>query len=226
MIFTLQYDIIIHMVSSDTIQELFIRYPALECIRQEIEKSFLLLCDIYTRGKKVLIAGNGGSASDAEHIVGELMKGFCKTRPLSKEIVDALSNTIPSDTLQYYTSNLQQPLEAISLVSQSALITAFANDVHPDFIYAQQVLGYGKKDDMLIVLSTSGNSKNIVHAVYVAKALGVKTIAFTGKDGGAIKDIVDVAIVVPAQTTLEIQELHLPIYHALCKGIEENFFEK
>lgn len=209
---------------NNTILHLFERYPELGSNRDEILATFEILLHTYKQAKKVLIAGNGGSAADSEHIVGELMKGFCKKRPLTGKIVDNIKSTVPVEQQAYYLNLLQTPLEAISLVSQSALITAFANDVSADLIFAQQVLGYGKEGDVLMVLTTSGNSKNVIHASWIAKSIGVKVIALTSREGGEIKDIADVSICVPASTTLEVQEYHLPIYHALCQGIEEDIF--
>lgn len=173
------------------------------------------MIDTYTHQKKLLICGNGGSSADSGHIVGELMKGFLRKRPLSqaqKEVYGALGE------------KLQQALPAIDLTAQSALMTAFANDVDPSMIFAQQVYGYGEAGDLLLAFSTSGNSPNIINAVTVASAKGMRTIGFTGDTGGSLKQQCDICICVPAMHTHQIQEYHLPIYHALCAMVEEFFF--
>ncbi|MGG3468191.1 SIS domain-containing protein [Neobacillus pocheonensis] len=203
--------------------KLFNKYPELVECQSSIENSFNAIRLAYESGRKVLLAGNGGSAADCEHVVGELMKGFMSKRPLPHEMKDKLASV--SDGDDYLGNHLQGALPAISLVSHSALMTAFANDVAPDMVFAQQVYGYGKAGDVFIGFSTSGNSKNINHAVKVAKALGLVTIGFTGKNGGALKELCDVTISVPFESTPDIQERHLPIYHTLCLLLEEAFFE-
>ncbi|MCM8900751.1 SIS domain-containing protein [Caldicoprobacter algeriensis] len=199
------------------------RYPVLKECKDDILNAYEILVECYQNGNKVLIAGNGGSAADAEHIVGELMKGFMKRRELSdatKELImrrDASLGGILAE-------KLQGALPAIALTSQSSIFTAFVNDVDADLVFAQQVLGYGKPGDVFIGLTTSGNSPNIIFAAYLASALGIKTIGFTGKSGGKLKDLCDVTIRVPADSTPRVQELHLPVYHALCAMVEEHFF--
>lgn len=193
---------------------IFERYPQLECCEKDIEKALNLIVDTYKSNGKVLVCGNGGSAADCEHIVGELMKGFLLQRKITD---DRLSCEMKE--------NLQGALPAISLCSQTSLMTAFNNDLDPDFVFAQQVYGYGKENDLLIGISTSGNSKNVLKAVEVAKCIGVKTVALTGCDGGKIKDLADVTICVPSDETYKIQEYHLPIYHYLCSMVEKHFFE-
>ena len=171
-----------------------------------------------------MLCGNGGSCADCEHIVGELMKGFLLSR-----LVDYLYDKFKElgfDDAEYMTKNLQGSLPAVSLPHQSALISAFSNDVAPDMIYAQLVLGLASSNDVLLCLSTSGNSKNVVYAAKCAKALGIKTIAMTGKNASLLSDLCDITIQVPEYETYKIQELHLPVYHYICAQIERTFFEK
>lgn len=207
----------------DPILKLMARYPDLDVVRSEIVQAAELLSDVYTMKRKVLVCGNGGSASDSEHIVGELMKAFSLERPVPTVFRQALMDRYPDDGA-YLADHLQGALPAISLVSQMALTSAFANDVAADMIYAQQVFGYGLKGDALIALSTSGNSLNVINAVKVASVLGVRSIGLTNLDGGKLAPLCDVCIKVPRKTTPEVQELHLPIYHTLCELLEEKFF--
>ena len=193
---------------------LYERYPSLNECRDEIEKALDLIVDTYKKGGKVLVCGNGGSCADCEHIVGELMKGFL----LRREVTD---ERIPEELRK----NLQGGLPAISLPSQSAILSAFINDVEPSMMYAQLVYGYAKENDLLIGLSTSGNSKNVVNAAEVAKALGIKTIALTGKCESKLSALCDVTVKVPETETYKIQELHLPVYHYLCAETEKAFFK-
>ena len=194
--------------------DLFERYPQLNICAKDIEKALALMIDTYKNGGKILVCGNGGSASDADHIVGELMKGFLKDR----KITDA---RIP----QELRGKLQGALPAISLSAHTSLMTATINDNDADMIFAQQVYGYANENDLLIAISTSGNSKNVVNAVKVAKALGVKVVALTGESGGTLKEIADVAICAPSTETYKIQEYHLPVYHWLCANVEEYFYK-
>lgn len=205
------------------LEELMERYPALTCVKDEILKAYEILESCYENGGKLLIAGNGGSCADAEHIVGELMKGFVKRRAVSDEFAKKLTEADPERGKEL-AQKLQGGLPAIALTGHPGLSTAFLNDVDGDLIYAQQTYGYGKKGDVLLGISTSGNSKNVMYAMAAAKALGMKTIGLTGKDGGQLKTAADVAIVVPESETFKIQELHLPVYHALCLMLEERFF--
>ena len=193
---------------------LYDKYPVLQECKQEIENALLLMVETYKNGGKILVCGNGGSAADSEHIVGELMKGFKLKRPVKDE-------RIPEE----FRAGLQGALPAISLCSQEALISAFMNDVEPDMIYAQQVYGYGKPEDLVIGISTSGNSKNVVNAIRIAKDLGLKTIALTGRNLGELDKIASVTIKVPASETYRVQEYHLPVYHYLCAKVEAEFFE-
>lgn len=202
---------------------LFERYPALLECKEEIENALRLMIETYENGGKILICGNGGSCADGGHIVGELMKGFLSKRPLCEEKKNLIKNAIPEE-YNLLTSKLQESLPAIALDSQNALITAFANDVDPDLIYAQSVLGYGKQGDLFIGLSTSGNSKNVVFGAKIAKALGVKTVALTGKNESKLSEICDVTIKAPETETYKVQEYHLPIYHYLCAETEKHFF--
>jgi D-sedoheptulose 7-phosphate isomerase len=205
------------------IDKLISRYPDLEAVRASIFEASDLLVDTYEKKKKVLICGNGGSASDSEHIVGELMKGYFLKREVPASVRAAISECFPDDA-DYLADHLQGALPAISLVSQSALISAYANDVAADMVYAQQVYGYGQPGDSLLALSTSGNSTNMVNAVKVAASLGVRTIGLTSAKGGQLADLCDVCIRVPRESTPDVQELHLPIYHALCELLEGRFF--
>jgi len=205
------------------VERLTKKYPELISCASDIEKAFEVLKESYQHGGKTLLCGNGGSASDCEHIVGELMKGFLLKRPISAELREKLGQIAPNGT-DYLSENLQGALPAISLVSHSALMTAFSNDVAPDLVFAQQVLGYGNDGDVLIGLSTSGNSKNVRYALQVAKAKGLKTIGLTGNHGGAMNELCDVTIKVPWEDTPSIQERHLPIYHSICIMLEEEFF--
>lgn len=205
--------------------ELFVRYPVLETNRKAILKAYEVLEACYQKGGKLLVAGNGGSCADAEHIVGELMKGFKKRRPLSDELQKCLALE-DSEHGANLARSLQKSLRAIALDGHPGLSTAFANDVDADMIFAQQVCGYGDRGDVFLGISTSGNSKNVDYAVTVAKAKGLSVIGLTGKDGGKLGKRADVAIIVPEPETFKIQELHLPIYHALCLMLEEGFFDE
>ncbi|MBG0787816.1 MAG: SIS domain-containing protein [Anaerolineaceae bacterium] len=207
----------------DPISKLVHRYPDLEQTREDITRAAEVLIQVYSEKGKVLVCGNGGSASDSEHIVGELMKAFALDRPVSAGFRHDLADKYPGEA-GYLADHLQRALPAISLVSQSALISAYANDVAPDMVYAQQVYGYGQAGDALIALSTSGNSTNVINAVKIASVMGVRTIGMTNSDGGKLAPLCDVCIRVPRKDTPEVQELHLPIYHALCELLEEKFF--
>lgn len=212
------------MTARHILEDLINRYPALYSCEASIWDAFVVMKDSYIQGKKLLVAGNGGSAADSEHIVGELMKGFVKKRTLSESMKQALY-AVDEKRAESLAKNLQQALPAIALTGHTALSTAYLNDVDGTLGFAQQVFGYGQEGDVFLGITTSGNSENVLSAVVVAKAKGLKTIALTGRDGGKIKDMVDVAIVVPEPETYKIQELHLPIYHALCLMLEDYFFE-
>ncbi len=197
--------------------------PALTVCKNSIRSAYDLMYDCYSAGGKVLICGNGGSASDSEHIVGELMKGFLLPRPPTSEQREALKRVMP-DEYEMFAGNLQRCLPAISLVSQSALVSAFANDVSPEMIFAQQVFGYGTKDDLLIAISTSGKSRNVVNAAKAAGAFGLTSVGLTGEAGSPLSELCTVTIQVPAQGSVPVQEYHIKAYHALCAMIENEFF--
>ncbi|MBQ8317183.1 MAG: SIS domain-containing protein [Lachnospiraceae bacterium] len=206
------------------LDELVERYPCLKICKDDINKAFEIIRDSYNVGGKLLVAGNGGSAADSEHIVGELMKGFVKPRQLDKDIQDKLSE-VDTEMGKVLGEKLQGALPAIALVDHVALSTAYLNDMDPLLGFAQQLYGYGNKEDVFLAISTSGNSQNILYACTVAKAKGLKVVGLTGKDGGKLKDMCDVAIVVPEAETFKIQELHLPVYHCLCLMLEEKMFK-
>ena len=200
----------------EILDELYVRYPQLKCCEGEIAKAFDLLLTCYRGGGRVLTCGNGGSAADAEHIVGELLKKFRKHRDIDSGIAAKLP--------QELVAKLEGALPAVSLVSMSGILTAFANDVAWETAFAQQVYGLGNPGDVLIALSTSGNSANCVNAALVARAKGMKVVSMTGEGGGKLGELADAAVKVPESETFRIQELHLPVYHALCAKLEESLF--
>lgn len=204
----------------NTLQE---RYSLLGPVLPQIREAAFLLIRSFAGGGKLLICGNGGSCADGDHIVGELMKGFENKRPLNKKIAEKLKHE-GGERGEYLSRRLQQGLPAISLMVHSALITAVANDIDADLIFAQQVTGYGNSGDVLLALSTSGNSQNVIDAVIAAKAMDMKVIGMTGESGGKLKTLCDVLIAVPETRTFMAQELHFPVYHALCLLVEEEFF--
>ncbi len=212
------------MKEYEYLDELIDRYPVLSPVKDDIRDAYEILKESYKCDGKLLIAGNGGSCADSEHIVGELMKGFVKRRPVSAELENALKKTDQQMGTEL-AMKLQQGLPAIALTGHAGLTTAFVNDVDGSMTYAEQVLGYGKEGDVFLGISTSGNSKNVLYAAVTAKAKGLKVIGLLGRDGGKIREYCDIAIVVPEQETYKIQELHLPVYHALCLMLEEHFFE-
>ncbi len=198
-------------------------HPRLAACRTQIEQAAELICESYRTGGKLLTCGNGGSAADAEHIVTELMKGFRLKRPLPASARSALT-TANAELGPLLADRLQGALPAIALTNHPALHTAFSNDVDPYLVFAQQVYGYGRTGDVLLALSTSGNSRNLLYAAATARAIGVSTIAMTGSGGGKLAPLCDIAIRVPETDTPLIQELHLPIYHAICTILEEELF--
>lgn len=207
------------------LEDLILRYPVLTQNKAGIADAVETIVAAVNAGGKLLTAGNGGSAMDAEHIVGELMKSFVKKRSLADSFQKQL---VKVDEVygEELASSLQGVVPAISLVSHPALSTAFSNDVNPLLGFAQQLYGFGSDKDVFLALSTSGNSKNILYAAVVAKAKGMKVIAMTGKTGGKLAGYADVLIDVPDTEPYKVQELHLPIYHALCLMLEENYFEE
>ena len=204
-------------------EDLFIRYPQLEKCRAQLFDAADCLTGCFQSGGKLLICGNGGSASDAVHIVGELMKNFMLNRPVGDDFRRKLLEKTP-ETGKWIADQLQGALPAIALTQESALISAFANDVSPELIYAQQVYGYGCPGDTLLCISTSGNSENIINAAVVAVAKGLHTIALTGETPSRLSAVCDLSIQVPETGTHRIQELHLPVYHCLCAVLEQEFF--
>lgn len=199
------------------------RYPVLKVCEQSIIDAYLVMEECYVNDGKLLIAGNGGSAADSEHIAGELMKGFKTTRPVTSEFVEKLKSIDPvrGENLAH---NLERGLMAIPLVVHKALLTAYINDVDGLGVFAQQLFGFGRPGDVFLGISTSGNSKNVMNATVVARAIGLKVIGLTGAKGGELADVADVVIKVPETETYMIQELHLPVYHCLCLMLEDKFF--
>lgn len=199
------------------------RHPLLITSADDIKTAYEFLVKCYESGNKLLVCGNGGSAADSEHIVGELMKSFAHTRVLSENLKKNLK-AVSADKGTYLAEKLQPALTAISLTGHTALNTAFSNDVDPHLVFAQQVVGYGREGDVLLGISTSGNAENVLNAMITAKAKGLKTIGLSGKSGGKLKQYCDVCIRVEGANTAEIQELHLPVYHTLCQMLELKFF--
>lgn len=208
---------------NEYLSELLKRYPALEKIEDKIWGAFLEMEKVFRNGGKILIAGNGGSSCDAQHMVAELMKGFQCKRQISREMGEKLRKVNPVLGAEL-TEHLQIALPAIALDVHTALNSAFANDVEAKLTLAQQVLGYGNRDDMFLGISTSGNSENILYAAVTAKAAGMRVIGLTGEGGGELADYVQILVNVPEQKTYAIQELHLPIYHCWCRMLEKAFF--
>ena len=202
------------------LDNLIVRYPELAPLREKIGAAIDMIIESYKSGGKVLLCGNGGSAADSEHISGELLKGFLSKRPVTDAERERLS------PLGDAADKLQRGIPAIPLTSLTSVLSAFANDVEPELVYAQLVFALGRECDLVIGLSTSGNSKNVVAALKTAKALGIKTVAMTGETGGALADIADIVIKAPARETYKVQEYHLPIYHAICAEAERIIFEE
>lgn len=205
------------------VNNLIDRYPVLHYCKKDIIEAFLLMEESYQQSGKLLIAGNGGSAADSEHIAGELMKRFKKPRPISEELRKELIEIDPVNGIKL-ANDLECGLMAIPLVAHEALTTAYINDVDGMGVFAQQLFGYGRSGDVFLGISTSGNSKNIIMAAIVAKAIGIKVIGLTGKTGGELARLADVCVKVPQTETYMIQELHLPIYHCWCLMLEDRFF--
>lgn len=205
------------------IDTLIERYPCLDVCRHDIIAAYGLLEEAYSDGRKLLVAGNGGSASDAEHIVGELMKEFKQKRKIFSAQIDRLMK-IDAEMGTVLAEHLQGSLPAISLVGEPSLTTAFMNDSVPVLVFAQQVNGLGRAGDVFLGISTSGNSKNVLYAAVAAKSKGLKVIGLTGQKENELEKYADVCIHVPETETYKIQELHLPVYHCLCLMLEEKFF--
>jgi D-sedoheptulose 7-phosphate isomerase len=203
------------------LDNLTVRYPELAPLKEKIGLAVDMIIESYKKGGKVLLCGNGGSAADSEHISGELLKGFMELRRPEGEELLKLTEALGEDA-----PKLQRGVAAVPLTSLSASLSAFANDVDPELVFAQLTYALGKKEDVLICLSTSGNSKNVVKAAKVAKALGIKTIGMSGEGGGAFLSICDVTINAPSRETYKVQEYHLPIYHAICAEVERILFVK
>lgn len=205
------------------LDDLICRYPVLEESKNAIWRGYTLMEECYRHKGKLLIAGNGGSASDSEHICGELMKSFRMKREIPQELRDRILE-IDRQTGEEIADALECALPAIPLVSQAALNTAYINDVGSDGIFAQQLYGLGNEGDVFLGISTSGNSRNVVQAAILAKAIGMKVVALTGNTGGRMLGYSDVCVKVPEEETYKIQELHLPIYHCWCMMLEKAFF--
>lgn len=205
------------------IETLIDRYPKLIVCKEDIIKAFELILDTYSNERKLLVCGNGGSASDSEHIVGELMKEFKLKRKVYADQAEAMK-AIDPDMGTTLAENLQGALPAICLTGHSSLTTAFMNDANADLVFAQQVNGYGKANDVFLGISTSGNSKNVCYAAITAKSKGLKVIGLTGAKESKLSTLADCCIRVPETETYKIQELHLPVYHCLCLMLEDHFF--
>ena len=208
----------------EIIKDLIKRYPDLSIIEGDMTDAVEALINCYENGGKVLVCGNGGSASDALHIVGELMKDFYFPRPLTDEQKASIKSA--GENGDYITENLQRALPCVALVGSASLESAYANDRAPDLCFAQQVFGLGNIGDVLIGISTSGNSKNVIYASEVAKAKGMIVIGLTGKTGGKMADACDICLKAPETETYKVQEYHLPMYHTICLALENEFFGK
>ena len=206
------------------LEELLSRYPALDACKNEIASTLVTLLETYRAGGKILLCGNGGSAADCEHIAGELLKGFLSHRKMTGDTAAKFRASLGDDADEFI-EKLQGGIPAISLPSQAGVLTAYANDVDAEFMYAQLVYAYAKPDDALITISTSGNSKSCVRAAEAAKALGIKTIALTGAKESKLSALCDVTVRVPETETFKVQEYHLPVYHYLCAAMEEEIFK-
>jgi D-sedoheptulose 7-phosphate isomerase len=211
------------MKNDKSLDQLCERYPALSGLRNTIAEAAGMIINCYTRGGKLLICGNGGSSSDADHFTAELMKSFESGRPLEESLKKRF-HEISGTRGRYLGEKLEHALPAISLPSNTALATAISNDIDPSLIFAQQVIGYGEEGDVLIGISTSGNSQNIVDACIAAKALNLNVIGISGKTGGKMKHYCDLLVNVPETRTAWVQELHLPVLHLICVIVENHFY--
>jgi D-sedoheptulose 7-phosphate isomerase len=210
-------------MSMDYLEQLIKRHPQLDSIKDDINKAYLIITDSFAKGGKLLIAGNGGSAADAEHIVAELMKSNVKKGKIDNKFISNI-NEIDTEIAKYLISNLQPGLPAIALTTHTSLITAIINDIDGNSIFSQQVYSYGKEGDVFWGISTSGNAKNVLYAAAAAKAKKLQVITLTGSSGGALTRFADVSIAAPETETYKVQELHTLIYHCLCLMIEEQTF--
>ena len=211
------------MKGNDVLDELIIRIPALESCKEEIGLAAEAIAGCFENHGKLLLCGNGGSCADADHMVGELMKSFEKKRSHPEAFKKRLQ-AASSARGAYISEQLQAALPAISLCSHGSLTTAISNDMDADLLFAQQVAGYGRKGDVLLAISTSGNSRNVLDAAIAAKAQEMIVVGLTGQGGGKLKSFCDITICVPAENTARVQEYHLPVYHTLCRIIENRFF--
>ncbi len=209
--------------TSQILDRLIDRRPELADVRDSLGQGYRLILESQQRSGRLLVCGNGGSAADSIHIVGELLKSFDHPRPLPESLKSKLM-AANSELGPGLAEGLEDTIRAVSLVSEAALITAVLNDTSGEFVFAQQVLGQGAEGDVLLAITTSGNSKNVLNAAVVARALGIKVVALTGPDGGKLKEMADCAILAPGSNTPEIQESHLPIYHTLCLMLESEMF--
>lgn len=205
-------------------EELLTRYPVLAVCEEALAEALARMLETYEKGGKIMVCGNGGSCADAQHIVGELMKGFLLRRPMTEEQKTVFEAALGKEDAEIFASRMQRGIPAMALDGATGLLTAYANDVDADYIYAQQVFACGQKNDLLIGISTSGNSKNVVNAMKAAKAMGIRTIALTGAKESKSSALASVAIRVPETETFQVQELHLPVYHYLCAEMEESVF--
>ena len=205
------------------ISGLFISFPALKEIEYQILNAYEMIKEVFESNDTLFVCGNGGSASDAEHMVSELMKNFLIERKHKKSFKKSLTDYYGEDANKII-NKLQPGFKVISLLSHPSLISAYSNDVDSEYIFAQQLYSLGSSSDVLVAFSTSGNSSNVYKALQIAKIMKIKTILFTGSDGGKCSQISDCSIKVPEKETYRIQEYHLPIYHALCAMLEEHFY--
>jgi phosphoheptose isomerase len=212
------------MKEEDILNEMISRYPALESCKNDIREACEAVINCYSNQGKILLCGNGGSCADADHIVGELMKSFERKRPIDKHLEGRLK-AVSAERGTFIAERLQNALPAISLNAHSALNSAISNDMDASMVFAQQVAGYGENGDILIAISTSGNSQNIVDSTITARAKGLTVIGLTGQNGGKMKPYCDITICVPSDSTPEIQEFHQPIYHTICRIVENTFFQ-
>jgi D-sedoheptulose 7-phosphate isomerase len=201
------------------LDSLITRYPPLATCQKDIQAIYELLLKTFASGRRLYICGNGGSAADALHMAGELTKSFVLERPLDRAFAERVNESDPG-----LLRNLQGALPAFALVENAALATAFANDCDPAYVFAQQIYAYAREGDCVLGISTSGNSKNVMHALGAARGRGASTAGFTGADGGGMKAMCDVCVRVPETETYKVQELHLPVYHTLCLMLEEHFW--